>query len=179
LLKKLQNSKNLVKLFGMMQLLEKYAATSLVAQSSKFFPSQVYKKVDNTLRDLGALESQWVWEEEDMKMSCCEAPAKMISRLVDEQIYRPKVFRRNVRSYRDLEDAGLIDEEDTIDDLFEDDEPIKPLAGEILMKSITWEDVREVEVELQEIAGSLKDMWEEKQTRTNLDKYGFFLFLSI
>ena len=90
--------------------------------------------------------------------------------MVEEGIYRPKIFRSNVRNYKDLEEAALIEEDERIEDLFRDDgEPVKPLAGEIAKEELTWEDVKEVEEELQEAVGELLKVWKEKQQQTKPD----------
>ena len=121
-------------------------------------------------QELEELSERWEWEDEDMKLARIEAPLKTVLRMVEEGIYRPKIFRSNVRSYKDLEEAALIEEDEKIEDLFRDDgEPVKPLAGEIAMEELTWEDVREVEVELQEAVGELLKVWKEKQQLTKLD----------
>jgi hypothetical protein len=169
-LNKMRDPKLLAKFIGVVMLLEDYAKVSLTAQSSKFFPSQVLNKVAEAQEKLQALAQNWKWEEEDMKLARIEAPMKIITRLVEEAIYRPKIFRCNVRKYRDLEEAGLIAEDETIEDLFIDNEPVKALAGETAMEALTWEDVAEVEAELQDLAGDLVTTWEERQHLSELDR---------
>ena len=167
----LRDPKNLVKLFGLMQLLELYAHASVLSQSSTSFPLQVWGKILTTQETLGSLTRLWKWEDEDLKLSCMEAPAVMIKRLVEERLYRPKIFQRNVRSYRDLEEAGLLADDEKISDLFLDDgEPVKPLAGEVIMEEITWEEVEQVEKELKQVSKKLLDTWKEKQKHVDLDR---------
>lgn len=143
-LKKMQNSHDLVKPIGIMMLLEKYALTSVIAQSSKRFPSQVWHSILQTQAVLEMLAENWTWSEEDLRLSCVEAPKKVVQRIVETRMYRPKILRTNLKSRKDLEDANLIEQDQDFDDLFdEDDDPVRPLAGEVLMMAITQEDVRD------------------------------------
>lgn len=121
----------LIKLIGIMQIQEGYAAVSLVAQSSQFFPSQVWTEIQEAQEDLRKLIENWKWDEVGLRMSCTEAPKAIIRRLVEEGMYCPLVPRCNLRNYRQLEEAGLIGEGHKIDDLFlENGDPIVPLAGD-------------------------------------------------
>ena len=169
-LKTLMNPKNLVWLIGLQQILEKYTSMSLTAQSSTNPPPAVWAKVLETQEELRILGTIWVWKDEDLLISCTEAPRRVVDRLVRDSIYRPKVARANVRCYRDLEEAGLINENEQINDLFLDEESIKPLAGETLMDKLSEGDLANVEEELKEAAQSLVELWEERQIMPELDK---------
>jgi hypothetical protein len=168
-LENLRSSRNLVKTIGIMQILEQYCKTSLTGQSSSMFPSQVFGCIIESQEVLQSLSQKWRWEEKDLKFSCLEAPTKIIQRLLEEGVYRPKVKRENVRNYKDLIEAGLLQEGEKIDDLFEDDEPVQPLAGESPMEPISQEDVDDIEAELELIAGSLVDTWRERDVGSDHD----------
>ena len=161
---------HLVKLIGVMELLEMYVSTSLIAQSAQSFPSQVWTQILETQKQLKKMEDKWIWSEEDLKLGSLEAPRKIIDRLVNEGIFRPKIRRTDVRSYRALEEANLIEDGQKIDDLFLDGEAINPLAGETVMQPISREEVEEVEAELELLAGSLVDTWEARQEQPALDR---------
>ena len=162
--------RHLVKVIGVMELLEMYASTSLIAQSAQNFPSQVWTQILETQKQLKKMEDKWIWSEEDLKLGSLEAPRKIIDRLVNEGIFRPKIQRTDVRSYRALEEANLIEDGQKIDDLFLDGEAINPLAGETVMQPISREEVEEVEAELELLAGSLVDTWEARQEQPALDR---------
>ena len=166
----LRSSRNLAKTVGVMQMLEEYCKISLTAQSSKNFPTQVWQGILDAQNMLEELSRKWKWAEVDLKFACIEAPKKIILRLRDEQIYRPKIFRANVRNYSDLEEAGLLEDGEKIEDLFEDDEPVKALAGEVLMESLTSVDLEEIETELEELAEDFVIKWRERQAGSDLIK---------
>ena len=125
---------------------------SLTAQSSTNPPPAVWAKVLETQEELKSLGTVWAWKEMDLVISCTEAKRRVVDRLVRDSIYKPKVARANVRCYRELEEAGLINENEQIYDLFLDEESIKPLAGETLMDKLSEEDLANVEEELKEAA---------------------------
>lgn len=170
-LTQMRDSQQLLRLVGLVQLLEEYAYCSVISQSSHAFPSEIWSRVFEVQSHLQKLGQNWEWKETDLRLACTEAPSEIVKRLVEESSYRPKVFQNNVRNYKDLRDAGLIQDGQTISDLFLDDgESIEPLAGECRMSDIAWSDVQEVEEELSEFAQRLVDMWKEKQTVEELDR---------
>ena len=170
-LNKMRDPKMLLKLIGIMQILDSYTKVSLCSQSSKFFPSQVFNVMLETKSKLMSLSDKWEWEDNDIRKANTEAPKKIVNRLIEESLYRPKIFRSNIRSYRSLEEAGLIAEDEKIDDLFDiNGESIIPLAGEIMMEELTQADLLEVEKELQEITTNLVDTWKERFKLSKLDK---------
>jgi hypothetical protein len=61
-----------------------------------------------------------------------EAPEIIVERLMEKGVYRPKVFFKNVmRKGAELKEAGLLVEDQKVSSLFEDEEMVLPLAGEI------------------------------------------------
>jgi hypothetical protein len=135
-LKELMNPKNLIGVTALQQLLEKYTKLSLTAQSSTNPPPVVWALVIEVQEELRKLASSWEWGKEDLKMSGTEAPCKVVQRLLDDRIYRPKMVKANVRLYKDLEEAELLEEGEKIEDLFIDDEPVRPLCGQTLMDNL-------------------------------------------
>ena len=58
-----------------------------------------------------------------------------MNRLLEEGIYRPKIYLKNViRKGRELREAGLLDEEEAVSSLFNEDNMVKALAGEVPME---------------------------------------------
>jgi hypothetical protein len=168
--KKLEDPRNLIRLIGIIQLLNKYAQVSLTAQSATYFPSQVLGKIQETQAYLRELSQSWSWEELRLVPAGIRAPASTIEQLVEEGLYVPEMTRGSIRSYRQLEEAGLIEEGQTIDDLFLNGEQIQPLAGDMCVEGCTEEMVKEEEAYLETLAGSIVDTWETRQTITELDK---------
>ena len=108
---RLRWSANLVKTIGVVQLLEIYASTSLEAQQSTHFPTQVWTSINDAQKKLRDLAEKWTWSKESLKFSMIEAPSVIIDRLVDESIYRPKILQKNIlRKGQELRNAGLLTE---------------------------------------------------------------------
>ena len=64
-----------------------------------------------------------------------EAPIKINDHLVNESIYRPKIFYKNVeKKGNELCECGLLKADEKVLDLFDCGEMIKPLAGETFME---------------------------------------------
>ena len=151
---RLRCSANLVKTIGVVQLLEIYASTSLEAQQSTHFPTQVWTSINDAQKKLRDLAEKWTWSKESLKFSMIEAPSVIIDRLVDESIYRPKILQKNIlRKGQELRNAGLLTENQKVKDLFGDDnETVIALAGEQLIIPITREDINVIEGKLSKFA---------------------------
>jgi hypothetical protein len=169
-LEKLRNPVNLVKTLGVLELLEIYAETSLEAQYSKHFPSQVWSSIIKAQAKLEQLASCWKWSVNDLNYSVVEAPSNVINRLIEKAEYKPKILQKNLRNKaKEMRDAGLLDVNQNVHDLFRDVEEVVPIAGEAVMSPITMEDVKRVEVQLQEYAGTILKEWKKRHVQTELE----------
>ena len=65
----------------------------------------------------------------------------------------------------------MIDDDQEIDDLFLDDEAVEPLAGEIIMRGLSNDELYKVEKDLSALAKSLLETWNEKQPIPELDRF--------
>ena len=54
--------------------------------------------------------------------------------------------------------------------LFEDDEQMCALAGEVYMKEITSEKVAEIEAELSKVAEAISNEWKKRSVQTEIEK---------
>lgn len=132
---KLRDPRFLLKLVGLAQIMEAYCEVSLEGQYSYHLPTQVWDSVHNNKEKLELLGQAWEWHDKDLKYTDCEAPKKIVERLVETAVYRPKVHYRNVvRRVGDLREARLLEGPAKVLHLFEEKEMVKPLAGEIPME---------------------------------------------
>ena len=167
----LRSSENFVLVLGILQLLELYATVSLDAQHCKYFPSQVWSSIKNAQSQLEALSQEWKWGEERLKFSVMDSPKVIVETLVSESRYEPKLLQNNVvRKGHELREAGILGEEDKVSCLFEDDEQVCALAGEVYMKEITSEKVSEIEGELSKIARAICAEWKRRCIQTEMEK---------
>ena len=145
ILNKLRDTRKLLLLLGLAQLLELYVVSSLQAQHSKRFPTQTWSVVSDMRRKVEALGKGWRWEEEELRYSGTEAPADIVERIVKEGVYRPAVSRACVRGNRLRKEANLLEEGKTIKDLFnEEGLDVKPLAGEVCLEvPLDWKRQRQ------------------------------------
>ena len=100
-----------------------------------------------------------------------------------------------MRKEEELKELGLLDEGEKVADLFEENEMVKALAGEIYMevplfknsrrsaslpagdhcgeadgRKITDKEVKEIEVVLQDVCGSITEHWEKRMVQSPLAK---------
>ena len=93
---------------------------------------QVWKSVNENKAELELLAEDWTWSSKDLKYVEIEAPDIIMNRILEEGIYRPKIYLKNViRKGRELREAGLLDEEEAVSSLFNEDNMVKALAGEV------------------------------------------------
>lgn len=191
-IKKLRDPRFLLLLIGLAQILVIYSEVSLDAQTADYLPSQVWDKIETKKAELRQLASNWKWSEFDLKFVDIEAPAKIVNRLQESGVYRPKVFERNVmRKGSELREAGLLQMGQHVSSLFEEDEMIVALAGETLMevparaggrrggsifgleeeqpRVLTQEDEELEKGRLEKICATLVKEWEKRMVRSELD----------
>ena len=134
-LKKLGDPRFLLRLVGLGQIMETYRKVSLEGQYSDHLPSEVWDSVVQNRAELELLADRWTWGHKDLKFLDVEAPEIIVERLTEKDVYRPKVFFKNViRKGAELKEAGLLVEGQKVSSLFEDEEMVLPLAGEIPME---------------------------------------------
>ena len=75
-----------------------------------------------------------------------------------------------IRQGKELREAGLLEEDEKVSSLFEDEEQIKPLAGEAYMKEITQEEVEVIEAELSRLAETILKDWRRRQKQSKLEQ---------
>ena len=189
---KLRDPRLLLLLIGLAQILVIYSEVSLDAQTADYLPSQVWDTIEKKKAELSQLASNWKWCEDDLKFVDIEAPAKIVKRLLESGVYRPKVFERNVmQKGRELREAGLLQLGQHVSSLFEEDEMIVALAGETLMEvparaggkrggrvfgleeeqpRVLSKDDEELEKgRLEKLCASLVREWEKRMVRSELD----------
>ena len=128
----------------MCYILEIYASTSLEAQHTKHFPSQVWAKVKSAQKMLKNLGEKWVWSDKEMKKSDMEAPSKIIDRLKNEGRYEPKLKKNQIiKRQQEMRISGLLLENQTVEDLFFEKEQVVPLCGELIMEEATTDEIIE------------------------------------
>jgi hypothetical protein len=133
--KKLRDPKFLLRLVGLGMIMENYCEVSLEGQYSTHLPSQVWDSVIKNRAELELLAEDWTWGHKDLKYIDVEAPEKIVERLLETGIYRPKVLYKNIiRKGGELREAGLLEGDMKVTSLFEDEEMVLPLAGEIPME---------------------------------------------
>ena len=139
-LNNLRDSRKLLLLVGLTQLLEKYTEASIQAQHSKRFPTQTWSTITEMREEVRTLGRKWEWGEESLKFAGIEAPVKVKERLETEGVYRPKVTEAQVRGSKVREDTNLVKEGSSIKELFNDEEEsVIPLAGQSSMEvPLAW-----------------------------------------
>ena len=186
-LQKLRDPRFLARLVGLGQIFELYCEVSLEGQFSNHLPSQVWNRVNQNRELVRELSENWMWGEKDLKFVEIEAPRKIIDRLQKEGIYRPNIFLKNVmRKGRELKEAGLLDEGNSVSSLFEDNVMVKALAGEISvevpaarrtrgdgdcdghLRNIDEGDIKVVEKELQALCKSIVEEWDIRMVQSPL-----------
>ena len=177
-LKQMKDPENILIVVGTISLLEIYASTSLESQHSKHFPTQVWSKVKKSQEMVQKLAEKWEWSEEEMKYSVMEAPSEIVKRLVREGRFEPKLKEKNlVKVKQDMRDAGLLAEDENLNDLFHEKQQVKPLAGEVILeKETSKEVVRKVEIILEGFAQEIDSEWKRRQIQTGLERAASQLF---
>ena len=177
MLKKLRSSVNLVKTVGVLELLEIYAETSLESQHASYFPTQVWTSILKSQSKLEDLASKWKWSNTDLKFSVVEAPTKILERLLSQSEYKPKVLEKNLRGRsNNLREAGLLDANEKVSDLFNDDEEVKPIAGVAVMSPISPEEIKQIEVKLQNLAADIGKEWKKRHKQSPLETAAYRVF---
>jgi hypothetical protein len=194
-LAKLRDSRNLLLVVGLAQLLELYTVASLQSQHSRRFPTQAWAVISEMRDKVARLGDKWVWGEEDLRYAGIEAPAVVVKRLKEEGKYRPKVSQACAKGSRVRQDTTLVKEGGRIKDLFDEEgESVVPLAGEALMevplvwrarrgqgvqqedgrsgatRHLTEEDLSGVEEELAGLAQDIVEEWRQRQKQTPLEE---------
>jgi hypothetical protein len=199
-LNNLRDSRKLLLLVGLVQMLEKYTEASIQSQHSKRFPTQTWSTITEMREKVRALGRKWEWGEEPLKFAGIEAPVKVKERLEREGVYRPKVTEAQVRGSKVRAETNLVTEGSSIKELFDDEgESVIPLAGQASMEvplawrarrgqeveegrggggggHLTKDDVLSVEKELQEMANDIVEEWDKRQKQTNLEKATYTSF---
>jgi hypothetical protein len=177
--------------------MELYCEVSLEGQYLDHLPSQVWELVVKNREELRLLAEDWPCRWKDLKYVDIEAPDKIVERLHEDGIYRPKVFQKNVmRRGRELREAGLLEEGQSVSSLFEEDEMVKALAGEFLMevpaavrsrrrrpdsstfededpRMLSKEDEDTVKKILKGLCKSLVKEWDKRMVQSSLDKAAY------
>ena len=201
LLSKMRDPRNLLLAVGLAQLLELYVEASLQAQHSTRFPTQAWSIVIEMREKVAILSNNWSWGKDNLVYSGLEIPVQVMERLLETGVYKPMVSIQCVRRSKNLQETNLLLEGMLIKDLFEDDSEVAALAGEVITevpltwrprrgrglfasetgedgrgggtRSLTREDVLEVEEELKELARDIVMEWENRQTQTDFEKAVF------
>ena len=170
-LKQLKSPKHLLLAVGVCYILEIYADTSLEAQHSKHFPSQVWSWIKSAQDKLNKLKDKWVWSGEDVRKAGLEAPRKIVDRLKNEGRFEPKLnVKQVVNRQAEMRKCGLLLESENVTDLFLEEEQVRPLAGEIIMEEETTDEIiTEVETKLSTFAGNIHKLWTARQIQTSLE----------
>ena len=132
MLNKLRDPRFVLLLVGLAQIVELYCEVSLEGQEATHLPTQVWKSVVLNKQELELLSEHWLWGHKDLKYTSLEPPEKIVERITESGVYRAHVQYKNImRKGRELKEAGLLEDGETVADLFEDGEMKKALAGEI------------------------------------------------
>ena len=179
------------------QLLELYVEVSFQAHHLTRFPTQAWSIIIEMREKVTILSENWSWGKENLVCSGLEAPIQVVERLLETGVYKPMVSIQCVRRSKNLKETYLLLEGMLIKDLFEDDSEVAALAGEVITevpltwrprrgrglfvsetgemedgrgggtRSLTREDVLEVEEELKELTQDIVTEWEHRQTQTD------------
>ena len=185
LLSKLRDPRNLVLAVGLAQLLEPYCDASISSQHSTHFPTQNWESINAALYKLESLAARWEWSPESLKHCDIEAPKNVIEKIREHNIYEPVMSEKNAETKKqELIDLGILQPGQTAHALYEDGQLLQPLSGSILMevplrwrarrgnkglhqgegledgksrayRGLTTEDLEEIVMELEDLAGNL------------------------
>ena len=201
-LSNLRDSRKLLLLVGLAQLLEKYTVASVQSQHSKRFPTQTWSTIVEMREEVRAQARRWEWGEEPLVFAGIEAPVLVKERLVEKGVYQPKVTEAQARGSKVRQEANLLREGKRIKDLFnEEGESVVHLAGEASMEvplawrarrgqgvgeedgrggggggQLTQADVRSAEKELQGIAKDIIEEWDKRQQQSSLEQAAYAAF---
>ena len=141
-IKKLKHPKTLLKIVGLCMLLEIYAGTSLEVQGSGRFPSQVWRRIKKDQQALKELAEKWKWGEERLIKAGVEAPCAIVRRLKEEGKYEHKLLQNQlVRRQEEMRSTGMLSGDQTLADLFQEEDPVLPLSGVVIMEEETTEEL--------------------------------------
>ena len=174
----LKEPKTILEAVGVCQLLEIYGKTSLEAQYTKHFPTQVWKRVKEAEAELVILAEKWEWSEKELTKASLESPKVILDRLKTEGKYVPKLKREQVICRQEeMRDSGLLADGKAWYELFEYEEQVVPLAGEVIMEKETTDKIVEsVEKELQGYARSVLEEFQKRLIQPPLQTAASSLF---
>ena len=169
-IKKLKHPKTLLKIVGLCMLLEIYAGTSLEVQGAGRFPSQVWRRIKKDQQALKELAEKWKWGEQRLVKAGIEAPCAIVKRLKEEGKYEHKLLPSQVvRRQEEMRSTGLLPADQTLADLFQEEEPVIPLCGVVIMEEETTDDLlKEVERDLSKCAKSISSEWGRRHIQNPL-----------
>ena len=170
-IKGLKNPRTLLRVVGLCMLLEIYAGTSLEAQGARRFPSQVWSRIKKDQQTLRMLAEKWEWGEQRLVKAGIEAPSVIVRRLKEESKYEHKLLKSQVvRRKEEMCSSGLLSEDQTLADLFEEEEQVVPLCGVVNMEEETTSElVKEVEKDLCRCASSIYEEWRRRHIQDPLE----------
>ena len=173
----MKDSKHILFVIGLMQILEIYAEASMGAQHATYFPTEVWAMIKAAKDDLKELAENWKWKESDLKLGQCGNPSLLVNQIMSTGIYSPhvsdSVIRKNqtfLKTYHGVDahmDFGRYGPDDLFD---EDDQIVIDLAGEMKVEKISDEVKMKVEKNLEKICKDLIKAWDERQSETELQK---------
>ena len=118
MLKRLGDPLSFLILIGLLQILECYSKTSLSAQSPRNFAVEVGWRIIEAKKELNQWKTNWTWSKEPLQMAGTAAPRDIVDRLLLDSTYVPHVPRKNLRKYKPLQEAGLLEEGQNFDELY-------------------------------------------------------------
>ena len=83
----LRDSRKLLLVVGLGQLLELYVKASLQSQHSHRFPTQTWSVIEEMRQKVANLWDKWKWEEENLIYAGIEVPSEVKDRLVKDGTY--------------------------------------------------------------------------------------------
>ena len=163
-LKPLRDSENVTLWIGLVQLLEVYSSCSLATQHSFWFPTQVWKAVNDAKEVIKKLSEEWVWETKELYLAGIGSPTKHIENL-KKGIFKPFVPITSVRR-SSLKDRLEIGRSSSLFD--EEEQMVADFAGEINLIGDFDKIEPKVKKTLEDICSDLIKRWDERQTETPL-----------
>lgn len=172
-LNKLRSTEFIMKLLGIIQILEIYSEASLAVQHSFWFPTEILDKIDDAKSALNALSENWSWEEDFLPLANIGSPAGHIENL-KKGIFCPYVPKESVR--KNMSNPKVSEKlkkqnvnKLSFNQLFED-EPELEFAGKIESLEGDFQLIEpKVTKMLQDICKSILSHWNERDSCSNLD----------
>lgn len=167
----MRSTHNIALMVGFVQILEIFTEASLACQQSKYFPTQVWNKINSVKATLQSWADEWEWSDQDLKMSGIGKPTAHVTNL-ENGIYRPyiapKVISRNKTHDCEIENETSTDDENEEED--DEEELDQPFQNEIGLEGVFSVEQPKVKAQLSGICASLLENWQIRQTETPLQK---------